>query len=122
MSVFILFLYLSASRQAEYGLIWFVRWAHHSAGVPGGKESPGLFGSQGAAADESQQQPQWGTQAASERGRKWKGALNVQRISEQKEVKDNQYFMSVDWDVGHVKEEVLMKEPKQLSRGIPRFL
>lgn len=40
--------------------------------------------------------------------------MNVQRISEQKEVKDNQYFMSVDWNVGHVKEEVLMKDSTHL--------
>lgn len=52
----------------EYGLLRLVRWPHHSAGVPGGEEGLGLLRSQGAAADESQQQLERGAPAAPEGG------------------------------------------------------
>lgn len=54
----------------EYGLVRLVGRPHHPAGVPGGEESSGLLRSQGAAADEGQQQPERGAPAAPEGGRK----------------------------------------------------
>lgn len=53
----------------EHGLVRLVRWSHHPAGVPGGEEGPGLLRSQGAAADEGEQQPERGAPAAPEGGR-----------------------------------------------------
>lgn len=55
----------------EHGLIRLVRWSHHPAGVPGGEEGPGLLRSQGAAADEGEQQPERGAPAAPEGGREY---------------------------------------------------
>ncbi len=57
----------------EYGLVRLVRRSHHPAGVPGGEEGSGLLRSQGAAADEGQQQPERGAPAAPEGGREYRG-------------------------------------------------
>lgn len=53
----------------EYGLVRLVGRSHHPAGVSGGEEGSGLLRSQGAAADEGQQQPERGAPAAPEGGR-----------------------------------------------------
>lgn len=59
----------------EYGLVRPVRRSHHPAGVPGGEEGSGLLRSQGAAADEGQQQPERGAPAAPEGGKECGGGM-----------------------------------------------
>lgn len=69
---------------AEYGLLRLVRRSHHPAGVPGGEEGSGLLRSQGAAADEGQQQPERGAPAAPEGGREYgSGGMKGRAVTNQ---------------------------------------
>lgn len=67
----------------EYGLFRPVRRSYHPSGVPGGEEGPGLLGSQGAAADEGQQQLERGAAAAAEGGREYGGGIKGQAETNQ---------------------------------------